>query len=1384
MGTVRSLRLILIVSAVTVCIAAAQAQEEPKLELLGAESFEAAEIGALPEGWSVDFGNEEDVAVSDAESYEGERSLHLVDASEEDSTGLRSPKMPVEPGNSYWMRAWWLGADRNNASVYVEYWDAAGVRMQEHVRSHGVTGTGRWSRCMASSVAPQGAVAATVLLYSSSTVTTDGYFDAVEFGMGVPVLFDRTPRPPAEVDHPVGLYTDSDIEQAQQNIERHEWAQREFEAIKSRSEWWMNLADEEIATWIPVGTPFRVCDCPNCGAAWGVGPWTFHSDGRTECKRCGTIYPNEEFPETGVEEYVNPLGQREQITSYVDADGKHYRLEGLRKYGRINKLGSLGWLGRAYALTGDVAYAEKVRKVLLRLAEVYPAYIAHDWYNIYPDYSNLQSGKMSGWKLHDATTFIELCLAYDLTVESGVYSDEDRSLIEEGAFREAGRLLTSTSPRGCCVNDGPFLMAAGGYIGKLLGEHDYVAWALEPPGGFFGFIEENFWRDGHWEDGSPSYELMALAEFSVLPEIMHGYSDPPAYQGRDRYENLDMLANPLMSKLLIAGMYVTAPDGHQPANNDSTFGANYPARHAETNHFWFPTERNLRLMAHAYKGNAADTGSEYSLFRRDPELSFDEVEPLNLATESLVRPGLGWAILRAGEGAEQVMTLLDFGPVRGHAHADKLNFAFWAHGRELVTDLGYLGARHHFQPWLRAPAAHNEVLVDGDAPKLGPGELQSFAPGEFAQSIRAAAPAVYDQVERYERALTMVAPPGGPAYLVDVFDVSGGERHLMAFHGDGEGFSSPLEFAPDDTEFITTKAESGDWIRSQERATPDGSFTADWRIAPEDPLGVRLTVLDDAEAAWHITAPGLRDRSNTWGDATFHGLLWEQPGPTSRFVSVIEAVQGSPRLRGIERIATSSPTATGVRVERDGATDYVFVSDTTEPVTATEPAGLQFAGRQAIVSIRDGQPVFARLVEGTSLTLGDLKLSCAGPMQGAISAFDDEADTFTTEALLPEGEALRGQQLIVAGRVDGAYVVDRVERTAAGSLVHLADEPIIRVEAGDAFSVPSVVEVSRIEDGTWSVRADCDVETELPRPATFNSRVMLRSGAGWTELPHERTNGAVSFRIPASGLHGGAAVLLLTNGDVDLSDSTPPTVERVLIDGAPCAAALQPGVADLGFVSEPRTIAVELRDDANTLFGDPVVSLLGADARYTVSIIPGRNDPRRATALIRLRDLPEGQYELRLTAFDRAANEAKLALRFNTRGLVFMAQGLPIVGSSGKVSKPLEELGTQFYRAEAPGDFVEYELDVPSEGRYELTLIASGNPSYAIMQPSLDGQPLGEPVDCYLRALDATGIVAPLGMHDLAAGPHRLRLEVIGKNDLGSDYFVGWHSIALRPAGD
>jgi len=83
-----------------------------------------------------------------------------------------------------------------------------------------------------------------------------------------------------------------------------------------------------------------------------------------------------------------------------------------------------------------------------------------------------------------------------------------------------------------------------------------------------------------------------------------------------------------------------------------------------------------------------------------------------------------------------------------------------------------------------------------------------------------------------------------------------------------------------------------------------------------------------------------------------------------------------------------------------------------------------------------------------------------------------------------------------------------------------------------------------------------------------------------------------------------------------------------------------------------------------------------------------------------------------------------------------------------------------------------------------VTLIASAYESYGQYQVRLDGRTLGEPVDAYAPALDTTGVVAPLGAVDLDGGPHRLRLEIVGKNEASAGHFIGWHSIVLRPSKD
>ena len=86
-------------------------------------------------------------------------------------------------------------------------------------------------------------------------------------------------------------------------------------------------------------------------------------------------------------------------------------------------------------------------------------------------------------------------------------------------------------------------------------------------------------------------------------------------------------------------------------------------------------------------------------------------------------------------------------------------------------------------------------------------------------------------------------------------------------------------------------------------------------------------------------------------------------------------------------------------------------------------------------------------------------------------------------------------------------------------------------------------------------------------------------------------------------------------------------------------------------------------------------------------------------------------------------------------------------------------------------------LPVAKSGKYKLTAQMTKARDYGIVQLSLDGQQLGAPIDLYNPDVVPTGTLA-LGMQELAAGEHKLTIEITGANEkaekaymFGLDYF-------------
>ncbi len=78
-------------------------------------------------------------------------------------------------------------------------------------------------------------------------------------------------------------------------------------------------------------------------------------------------------------------------------------------------------------------------------------------------------------------------------------------------------------------------------------------------------------------------------------------------------------------------------------------------------------------------------------------------------------PHAGYCVMRDRWGPDGQMLIFDAGYFgAGHQHEDKLNFVFYAGGRELIGDPGiYSYKRDEFEPYWRGAWSHNTIVIDG-----------------------------------------------------------------------------------------------------------------------------------------------------------------------------------------------------------------------------------------------------------------------------------------------------------------------------------------------------------------------------------------------------------------------------------------------------------------------------------------------------------------------------------------------------------------------------------------------------------------------------------------------------------------------------------------------
>ncbi|MEE7560201.1 alginate lyase, partial [Xanthomonas sp. Kuri4-2] len=178
-----------------------------------------------------------------------------------------------------------------------------------------------------------------------------------------------------------------------------------------------------------------------------------------------------------------------------------------RNYQAIQAAGAL------YRLTGDRAYADFARDLLLQYARLYPTLGPH------PEGRGQVPGRLFWQTLNDSVWLVAAIQGYDAIRDS--LTPADRRTIDEQVFRRMADFLAGTPENFDKIhNHATWAVAAVGMTGYVLRDPVLVDKALQGSrrdgrAGFLRQVDELFSPDGYYEEG-PYYQRYALAPFLLF----------------------------------------------------------------------------------------------------------------------------------------------------------------------------------------------------------------------------------------------------------------------------------------------------------------------------------------------------------------------------------------------------------------------------------------------------------------------------------------------------------------------------------------------------------------------------------------------------------------------------------------------------------------------------------------------------------------------------------------------------------------------------------------------------------------------------------------------------------------------------------------------------
>lgn len=837
--------------------------------------------------------------------------------------------------------------------------------------------------------------------------------------------------------------------------EQQFWASEDVQALVA-------MEPKAIAQLVPTQSGLRYCRCPACGAAEADEPlrWSLKKPTVVTCRQCNVELPNDQYPAKiphtpglppGVpEESVEVLPRVFHKYPYhlVVAEKQSHPDERLylaaRRDHEIQE-----FLARA-ALYAAVKYHEQpegqqdatlarlTAVILLRFAQVYPAYATHFDQPGHPKQlhqAHLEPPYRRGYQTAKWDWTASLDVPLNLVIAYAL-------IRHDPAIAEAGELLNVATPARAIEID--FFRAAAEFVrkqpdefsetalyayrgmlavGRLLDDQPLIA---ETTRRLDQFVARGFSHDGLWQAGDPrSHERVVDLLDAWIAPLLPG----PDGQGRDTgplgvaRSKQSESALPILALARGAGRTILSP----------------------------PRSAEIQQVGWPQSGSGTED--------RHPGL---------LGGAALAR-------LAIGSGPDALDLELRGQGSLGTGLSRRLTLRLAVAGKTVLGDLAEAASTP--RGWERSTLSQNSVVIDG----LNHGErlpharaerrgsnVRFFAADPDFQVVTFEDPWAYPTAARRFRHTVIACAGDSARYAVSVFEVRGGQQHEQLFHGApglAARWSLPLESRPGPESLLprsfsfvpNARAEDGRWF-VQSYGEFEGLSTAlldqptQALLAPAEGPGVRLHLLGNLPA-WGITgvspdptAPTPNDPREAQGRPA---LILRRRSPeggvlASTFVTVFEPTGAGTPLKRVGRLA-GQDDALVLQLETADGPETLIVNPTPgTPRWFDLTDGRQLHTDGLVVRLRGPELMMAG---GTFASIGGRGITQSrieGTIQGVSPAGPLQTGWFDTAEPVAEAEAeaQAGRTLLVQ-HGDGTsrgWTIERIEASPqGGSRIHVRE---------------------------------------------------------------------------------------------------------------------------------------------------------------------------------------------------------------------------------------------------------------------------------------------------------------------------------------------------------